>query len=568
MNSRKGRMKLARGQAYLEYALLMALGAVAMVWTVNQAVDLVGRESDQLGCDIAYGGRVDCAEILGESEAPTAIIVYSCTGNVCSFDGTGSFDPDGEIIELNWYIDNEDKTGWMTDHVFQTEGQYPVTLQVMDDDGNIGMATEVVLIGDVVPSEPDPECPASDPNGDLKGARIYFDAQSGLWVGTVRNESEECSYRVGFAAYSKPGGGTLDEQVLYSSDPAVGAVRPQTASHSSFNGSDTNVVEPGETAYFYLEIDDCGTQLDIFFDADHLAAYSGYDKDNLAMVPLVLDRFNEPAYGPNGSRYGPRLLRALHTKDFPCGVPQQCEPHNISIINLPENNVLDGGSYDVQVVFHEGSDTPGIRSTFNGTDPKSVRFQLFDAAGYEVLNRVETGAPFRMMRSGEWETIELLSSAYTLTATTYTYDLECVSETVQFTNDNYDDSMTRCPGSPTIGALMLINADTDETIGAISNGDFYDLASMGVQNVAVEAVESGGKPGSVVFEVNGTVIHTESQAPYAIAGDNQSGKDFNAWSNIPYGEVTLRATVFTKKSGGGEQRGCMEVTFTIVDGTS
>jgi hypothetical protein len=69
----------------------------------------------------------------------------------------------------------------------------------------------------------------------------------------------------------------------------------------------------------------------------------------------------------------------------------------------------------------------------------------------------------------------------------------------------------------------------------------------------------------VVFALSGAQSKniTESRAPYALYGDNNSG-DYYAWTPV-VGSYTLKATPFTASGGTGTAGSDLTVNFTIVD---
>jgi chitodextrinase len=70
--------------------------------------------------------------------APTAVISASCDGLTCSFDGTGSTDADGTIVDYQWdFGDGTTATGATPTRVYDTVGTFEVTLTVTDDNGVI-----------------------------------------------------------------------------------------------------------------------------------------------------------------------------------------------------------------------------------------------------------------------------------------------------------------------------------------------------------------------------------------------------------------------------------------------
>ncbi|MCK4579919.1 MAG: PKD domain-containing protein, partial [Dehalococcoidia bacterium] len=88
-----------------------------------------------------------------QATAPTAVFTFTPldpnTGQVVSFDASGSADPDGTIILYEWDFNNDgvtDATGMAVTHSFPTAGVYPVTLVVTDNDGAIDAETKGVPV--------------------------------------------------------------------------------------------------------------------------------------------------------------------------------------------------------------------------------------------------------------------------------------------------------------------------------------------------------------------------------------------------------------------------------------
>ena len=113
-------------------------------------------------------------------------------------------------------------------------------------------------------------------------------------------------------------------------------------------------------------------------------------------------------------------------------------------------------------------------------------------------------------------------------------------------------------------ALILINADTDEAIGPLSDGDVIDFSTLGTNNLTIVAEVGAAPVGSIGFGYNGNDrIRTENIAPYALGGDNNG--DFRAFS-FTLGENTVSATPFTGSNRSGSAGLTATVNFTIVSG--
>jgi PKD domain-containing protein len=74
----------------------------------------------------------------------------SCSSLTCSFDGSGSSDPDGTVIFYSWDFGDSGSTPpnqAKISHTYQTAGTYTVSLLVMDNDGQVSPAvTKTVTV--------------------------------------------------------------------------------------------------------------------------------------------------------------------------------------------------------------------------------------------------------------------------------------------------------------------------------------------------------------------------------------------------------------------------------------
>jgi len=70
-------------------------------------------------------------------------------GETVTFDGSASYDPDGEIVKYEWDFDNDgvtDAQGRVVEWVFAQPGSYPVRLTVTDNDGFKSSVTKEVPV--------------------------------------------------------------------------------------------------------------------------------------------------------------------------------------------------------------------------------------------------------------------------------------------------------------------------------------------------------------------------------------------------------------------------------------
>lgn len=85
------------------------------------------------------------------NQPPTAAFTSSCTGLTCTFNGSGSTDPDGTVTSHAWnFGDTTTGSGATTSRTYTTPGTYPVTLTVTDNAG----ATSVPVTTNVTVTAP------------------------------------------------------------------------------------------------------------------------------------------------------------------------------------------------------------------------------------------------------------------------------------------------------------------------------------------------------------------------------------------------------------------------------
>ena len=108
---------------------------------------------------------------------PLAVFTESAesvlTGEVISFNASGSYDPDGSIVSYFWdFGDGVNATGVTVQHAYAQNGTYTVTLTVTDDDGENSTATSTKYVGNSPPVASFTESAATV----YTGVTISFDA--------------------------------------------------------------------------------------------------------------------------------------------------------------------------------------------------------------------------------------------------------------------------------------------------------------------------------------------------------------------------------------------------------
>jgi dipeptidyl aminopeptidase/acylaminoacyl peptidase len=122
--------------------------------------------------------------------------------------------------------------------------------------------------------------------------------------------------------------------------------------------------------------------------------------------------------------------------------------------------------------------------------------------------------------------------------------------------------------SMSVTGLSLINADSDQPIASfdpLSDRAALDLATLPTRNLSIRANTAPTKVGSVQFTLDGQLIKTENTAPYAIAGDRNSGADYRAWTPA-LGNHTLTVTPYSGRNASGTAGASLTINFTFTDG--
>jgi hypothetical protein len=145
------------------------------------------------------------------NQPPVASFTYDCTGTACTFDASGSLDPDGSIVSCRWTLgDGATESGVTPTHTYSGDGSYHVALIVVDNGDASSTASQDLTIG----------------NGiilNASGYKVKGVQQADLsWTGTdtpvdVYRDEAQIASDVADGSYTDPigqkGGGTYTYRV-------------------------------------------------------------------------------------------------------------------------------------------------------------------------------------------------------------------------------------------------------------------------------------------------------------------------------------------------------------------
>ena len=105
---------------------------------------------------VTYKGKIDKIEVTVSelpplNQSPIASFTAIPTSGVAplevSFDASGSYDPDGNIVSYEWdFKDGNTGSGEIVNHTFSSTGNYNVKLTIIDNEGAVGSTTKTITV--------------------------------------------------------------------------------------------------------------------------------------------------------------------------------------------------------------------------------------------------------------------------------------------------------------------------------------------------------------------------------------------------------------------------------------
>lgn len=129
----------------------MVAGAVSKIRSVGVTFIVEHPDPDGENLTTSTRVRIRNADLLPEpNNSPVAGFTSECDSltRTCTFDASSSSDPDGTISTYTWdFGDGTTGPGVAPSHPYTADGEYPVTLVVVDDEGAVDTVRKTVVIG-------------------------------------------------------------------------------------------------------------------------------------------------------------------------------------------------------------------------------------------------------------------------------------------------------------------------------------------------------------------------------------------------------------------------------------
>ena len=193
----------------------------------------------------------------------------------------------------------------------------------------------------------------------------------------------------------------------------------------------------------------------------------------------------------------------------------------------------------------------------------SVQFQLEGPVEFQAIENEFPFVIFGRNRTGQFKAEDFLPGDYKLTVTLFSHDdtqgIQGTTTEIPFTIEGIVP--------PHVVRFVLVNADTEEDIQEIKEGNLIDLDFLDSPKLSIRAEVEGYNTGSVALELtsNTGLSHnqTENLSPYALFGGEPSTNYFG--KKFPAGDYTIKATSYLESSLNGASAIPLVLNFSVKD---
>jgi hypothetical protein len=352
---------------------------------------------------------------------------------------------------------------------------------------------------------------------------------------------------------------------------------PQAASHHvNIRANVTNGAESGSVLFA--------------FDGDHVTYIenagpqpSDYNSDFYAWTPstgdhtivasaasgkamiLTLTVIDDPHAATPSASNQPAQMKALAVAGEP--VVNNLVVYNVDT-NQPVMYLYPGATIDCAALG-----TSRLTIVANATNAKSIAFGLDNNGG--MYNDNSNPFSFSGETNGKLNPYSFSNGNHTVLATpfggAYATGWAGSMYRLNFTvkNAGYVAPATSTPapvtqpvqtnGSPTVGSLVLYNADTNQPIMTLTNGSVIDYAAIGTSRVTI--VANVGSAKSVAFGMDGNGgMYNDNSNPFSFNGETNGTLNPYSFAN---GNHTVLATPFSGAYATGSAGSMFSVNFTV-----
>ena len=239
-------------------------------------------------------------------------------------------------------------------------------------------------------------------------------------------------------------------------------------------------------------------------------------------------------------------------------IPQQIT--QLLLVDSDTDEVIQELNDNDQISFYELSNRNF--SIMAVTQPGKVGQVRFELDGPLSVSKLESVAPYTLFGDqgeGAYNGLGFPAGAYTIKVSPFAIrnDSSSIGISSEINFEIID------LGTLQISQINLIDADTDEVIQTIQEGDIIALPNLTTRNLSIGVVTDPATIGSVQMILEGEldVSNTENTAPYSLFGD-VNGPDYEG-NIFPTGNYSFTTKTFAEPNGAGFEGETQTINFEI-----